>query len=318
GSEGTLGVLTEARLRLVGPRPSWLAVLVPVADDAEAISLTKELRDEAARTRRLGDAGGVDVAAIEYMDGRSLDILREDGVGARVGVVIPPQARALLLVQVDLPASYDRSAALDELASYADAATPGPVARLCRILDARGLLAAAVPALPGEEDRRRALFALREAVPEGVNRRVREAALRSGDPISKSGGDVIVPFDRLEEALARWRRVLEDTGLDAAVWGHLSDGNVHPNLIAADAAGMARARSAQVAIGRIAIELGGSPLAEHGTGRNPGKQQLLEALHGRDGVASMRATRRALDPQGMLAPGVLFDDLAPALFEDPS
>lgn len=307
GSEGTLGVVTQARLRLVGPRPSWLAVLVPVADDAEAISLTRQLREEAGRTRGLGNAGGVDVAAIEYMDGRSLDILREDGVGARVGVAIPPDARALLLVQVDLPPSYDRRAALDELASVADAATPGPVARLCRILEARGLLAAAVPALPGEEDRRRALFALREAVPEGVNRRVREAALRSGEPVAKSGGDVIVPFDRLEEALARWRRVLQDTGLDAAVWGHLSDGNVHPNLIAADASGMERARAAQVAIGRIAIELGGSPLAEHGTGRNPGKQKLLEALHGSAGLDSMRATRRALDPLGLLAPGVLFD-----------
>jgi D-lactate dehydrogenase (cytochrome) len=183
----------------------------------------------------------------------------------------------------------------------------GPVASLCRLLQSRGLLDHALPALPGEEDRRRAFFALREAVPEGVNRRVREAARTSGEPVAKAGGDVVVPFAKLGESLRRYRRICADQGLDCVVWGHVSDGNVHPNLIARDGAQMAAARAAQLAIGLAAIELGGSPLAEHGTGRNPAKKKLLEALHGAAGVDSMRVTRRALDPRGLLAPGVLFD-----------
>ncbi len=348
GSEGTLGVVTEARLRL-GPRPSWLAVLVPVAGDAEAISLTRALRDEGQRTRRAaatrhggdsidGAESGADVAAIEYMDARSLEILREDGIAERCGVPLPPGARALLLVQLELPPSYDRARAVKELAEAsgsedlaeasgsedlakasgseelteasgsASSAARRPIATLCRILERHGLLADAVPALPGEDDRRRALFALREAVPDGVNRRIREAALRTGQAISKSGGDVIVPFEHLEESLVRYRAVLEATGIDSVIWGHISDGNVHPNLIAKSSQEMEIARAAQIAIGRIAIELGGSPLAEHGTGRNPGKKLLLRELHGEAGVESMRATRRALDPDGLFAPGVLFDD----------
>src|SRR6185369_6496766 len=357
GSEGTLGVVTEARLRLA-PRPSWLAVLIPVAGDAEAISLTRELRDEAVRTRRAATDSadrtqcGADVAAIEYMDARSLEILREDGIAERAGVPLPSGARALLLVQLELPPSYDRARAVEELAAAsgseelaaasgseelaaasgsaeraaatgseelaaasgsaesgsASSATSGPIATLCRILERRGLLADAVPALPGENDRRRALFALREAVPDGVNRRIREAALRTGEPIAKSGGDVIVPFEHLEESLVRYRAVLEATGMDSVIWGHISDGNVHPNLIAKSSQEMELARAAQIAIGRIAIELGGSPLAEHGTGRNPGKKLLLRELHGEAGVESMRATRRALDPDGLFAPGVLFDN----------
>jgi D-lactate dehydrogenase (cytochrome) len=289
-------------LRLLPVRPVWFAALVPVASDEEAAALTDDLRAEAALAWK-GDARRADVAAIEYMDERCLAILREDGVPSRVGVPLPPDARALLLVQIELEAAYDRARTVAELE---DPARQGPVAAFCRILERHGLLASAVPALPGEEERRRALFALREAVPEGVNARIRATALRTGEPVSKSGGDVIVPFSRFVEALRRYREVLSQTGLDAAIWGHISDGNVHPNLLAMSAADMERARAAQLAIGSIAIELGGSPLAEHGTGRNPVKQRLLEALHGEAGVASMRATKRALDPGWVLAPGVLF------------
>lgn len=311
GSEGTLAVVTEVRLRLMGPRPVWLTVLVPVADDAQAFALTRELRDAGLRARSASpDSSAVDVAAIEYMDARSVEILREDGVPERVGVAVAADAGALLLVQVELAAHYDQQRAIEELASYADANADGAVAGLCRILDRHGLLDAAIPALPGQTDRQRALFALREAVPEGVNARVRAAALRSSQPVTKSGGDLIVPFERFEEALSRFRGVLAATGLDAAIWGHISDGNLHPNLIAASGGDMEAARAAQMVLGQIAIDLGGSPLAEHGTGRNSAKKQLLESLHGPEGVASMRATKRALDPHWLLAPGVLFDELA--------
>ena len=306
GSEGTLGVLTEVTLRLAGPRPTWMTALLAVADDAEAIALAGELRQEAQRAWR-GDATAADVAAIEYMDARSVEILREDGVPQRVGVRLPAGGGALLLVQVELAPSYDRARAIEELSSATDHHVVGPVATLYRILETHGLVDSAVIALPGEDDRRRALFSLREAVPEGVNARIRAAAVRTGEPVSKAGGDVIVPFDQLEEALSRYRIVIAGTGLDAAIWGHISDGNVHPNLLATCGADMEVARAALLAMGAVAMELGGSPLAEHGTGRNAAKKRLLEALHGADGVESMRAVKRALDPGWLLAPGVLFD-----------
>ena len=58
--------------------------------------------------------------------------------------------------------------------------------------------------------------------------------------------------------------------------------------------------------GARVIRLGGSPLAEHGVGRNAVKQQLLQELYSREGVNEMRRVKRALDPQWKLAPGVVF------------
>ena len=65
-------------------------------------------------------------------------------------------------------------------------------------------------------------------------------------------------------------------------------------------------KEAILAFGREVIRLGGSPLAEHGVGRNPVKQQLLAELYGAEGIDEMRAIKRALDPEWKLAPGVLF------------
>jgi D-lactate dehydrogenase (cytochrome) len=52
--------------------------------------------------------------------------------------------------------------------------------------------------------------------------------------------------------------------------------------------------------------MGGCPLAEHGVGRNPVKQELLRMLYGDAGVEAMRQLKRSLDPDGKLASGVLF------------
>ena len=60
-----------------------------------------------------------------------------------------------------------------------------------------------------------------------------------------------------------------------------------------------------IEIGRASIALGGCPLAEHGVGRSPVKKAMLRLLYGEEGVEAMRAVKRAIDPDGLLAPGVL-------------
>ena len=77
-------------------------------------------------------------------------------------------------------------------------------------------------------------------------------------------------------------------------------------MLARSFADVESGRAAILEVGRAAIRLGGSPLAEHGVGRNRVKQQLLEELYGREGIEDMRAVKRALDPRWTLASGVLF------------
>jgi D-lactate dehydrogenase (cytochrome) len=102
------------------------------------------------------------------------------------------------------------------------------------------------------------------------------------------------------------RQLFAERGLDLAVWGHISDGNVHPNVIPGTADDVRRGREAILALGDAVIAMGGSPLAEHGVGRNPIKQQLLRRLYGQSGIDAMRAIKLSLDPHDTLARGVIF------------
>lgn len=309
GSEGTLGIVTSVTLDVLPRCPEVGCVLTACRDEAQAVALASRLRDESIRTRRDQDPDGLDVIAIEHMDRRCIALLRDDGAAKRLGVVIPREADVMLLAQVEFPPGTTPARVYDDVASVADGpasnTSDSPVVRLCRVIAEFDLLDATEIVAPGDAARASALIALREAVPEGVNRRVGIAKRTVDDTIEKTAADMVVPYSQLGESLTLFRHAFESRGLDYAIWGHLSDANMHPNVIPRSADDVRRGKDAILECGRAVIQLGGCPLAEHGVGRNPVKQALLRQLYGESGIAEMYAVKRALDPSRKLAPGVL-------------
>jgi D-lactate dehydrogenase (cytochrome) len=117
---------------------------------------------------------------------------------------------------------------------------------------------------------------------------------------------MIVPFGRVADSLSLYRRAFDSRGLEHAIWGHVSDGNLHPNVLPQSLDDVRKGESAILEIARGVIAMGGAPLAEHGVGRSPLKQRLLREMYGDQGIDEMRAVKRALDPAWKLSPGVLF------------
>jgi D-lactate dehydrogenase (cytochrome) len=307
GSEGTLGVITEATLRVVASRPAVCLAFVPFNDRPAALGVVRRLRDAAAEAWRTGDPHGLDVSAIEHMDRRSLALLREDGADRRFGVRIPPDAAIALLITLELLPGTTAADAFDEIGRAREPAAPDTrLTRFCRVLDEAGVLDAVEIAVPGDHARAAQLVALREEVPAAVNARVGRAKHDVDPLIAKTAADMIVPFESLDTLMTLYDSEFERRGLDAAVWGHISDGNLHPNIIPRSLADVESGKEAILAFGRQVIRLGGSPLAEHGVGRHPIKQQLLAEMYGPEGIDQMRAIKRALDPEWKMAPGVLF------------
>ena len=307
GSEGTLGVVTEATLRVLPVRPAMCLAFVPFALRAGALAFVRQVRCLARDTWRTHDPNGIDVSAIEHMDARCLELIREDGVDRNQGVTIPAGTEMALLVTLELPPGTSGARAYEEIGSAREPdAADGPLRRFCRLLDAAGVLDEVEVAVPGDDARASQLLAVREAVPASVNQRVGRAKQTIDTAIEKTAADMVVPFDRLEELLTAYETAFGARGLDVAIWGHISDGNLHPNVIPRSLADVQNGKAVILELGREAIRLGGAPLAEHGVGRNRVKQRLLEQLYGREGIEEMRAVKQAIDPEWKLAPGVLF------------
>ena len=154
GSEGTLGVITEVEMRL-RPRPPLLVGLSAFTTERGALRAVGALREASRRARASGDPRDLDVAAIESLDRRSLELLREDGKDREAGVRIPADAETVLLYQVDLPVGSDATAAMAQIERWDEAAAPDTgLGRLCRLLSEHGALDTTELALPGERPRR--------------------------------------------------------------------------------------------------------------------------------------------------------------------
>ncbi len=306
GSEGTLGVVTSVTLDILPCPPELCLILIALDDEPQAVRVASQLRDASIQTRRARERHGLDVVAIEYMDRRCLELLRE-GTDRRTALTVPAAAGVVLLAQVELEPNTTAAQVHQEVGLAASAEAPDtPIVRLCRLLDAEGLLQATELAAPGDRTRAAELLAFREAVPEAVNRRVGIAKRTVDDTIEKTAADMIVPYPRFADSLSLFRDAFESRGLDYAIWGHISDANLHPNLLPRTAKDVRLGQDAILACGREIIRFGGCPLAEHGVGRNLTKQALLRQLYDDAGIEQMRAVKRALDPAGKLAPGVLF------------
>ena len=211
---------------------------------------------------------GVEPCTLELMDRTTIRAV--DDVH---GLGLDRDAAAMLLIESDLP-GVAAGLAL-EIA-----------ARAC---DAAGATASVIAADPREADW------LRQA------RRLALRALERQGTVRME--DVGVPRGRVPELLAAIERVAAEQGLTIATFGHVGDGNLHPNIILDrdDPDGEAKLGRATDALYRAAIELGGTVTAEHGIGLS--RRDYLELQRGAGAVAMMRSIKTALDPLGILNPG---------------
>jgi FAD/FMN-containing dehydrogenase len=260
GSEGTLGVITRVRLKLVPQLPARAVALVAVEGTAAALSLLARLRTTVAT-----------LSAAELIFASGVELVRESaGLAAPFAEEYP----AYLLVEC-----ADRSDPTDELV---EALGEAP-----EVQDAT---------IAGDAAGARALWRYRETHTEAIN--------AAGVPIKL---DVAVPVARLPELIDRLPDVIDPAAPAARtiVFGHLNEGNVHVNVLGVLGApgGDGRAEAVEDAVLRLVGSLGGTISSEHGVGR--AKTGWLGLSRTPAEIAAMSSIKRALDPQGLLGPGVL-------------
>jgi glycolate oxidase subunit GlcD len=266
GSEGTLGVITAVRLRLL-PSPE------------RAIALVVFLRTLEEGCAAIGDifAAGLRPSVLDFLDGATLAICAPAYPGAHdrspadTGAGgVPTEAGFALILEFDgtrAEVEVQREALLELLAEPAIAVhEPADAEALWRWRD-------------------------------GVNPTV--TAARG----AKVSGDVVFPRERLQEGLERFAEIAARRGLPSCAWGHGGEGNVHATVLVdpGSEAELDAAEAVSEELYALAAELGGSVAGEHGVGWI--KRGLLPSQWDRRAVELHEEIKRVFDPKGLLNPG---------------
>jgi FAD/FMN-containing dehydrogenase len=268
GSEGTLGVITAASLRLFPVPAETGAAVMAVAGPAAALDLL------ARAQARLAEG----ISAFELIGRTGPEFLAETMPSVRQP--LDPAPEWMVLIEVGLPAGLEAAAALEAL--FAEGYEAGLVSD--------GVIA--------QSEAQRAEFrAMREAIPE-ANRLIGAVASH----------DIALPLGAVAEFIARAGPALARIdAFRINCFGHLGDGNLHYNVFPLPGHSRAdhehQRDAIKTCVHDLVHELDGSVSAEHGIGRL--KVADLERYGDPARLAAMRAIKAALDPGGIMNPGAV-------------
>jgi FAD/FMN-containing dehydrogenase len=268
GSEGTLGIITAAALKLF-PRPREKATALVALPDIAAVAGLFRLTEERAHSG---------LTAFEFMSRLSIELVTKHVPGTRLPLKTP--APWYVLIEIS--------------SAESDGAASLMMERLLVEAGDKKLVSDAV--LAGSLAQAQSLWRLRETASE--------AQKPEGGSIKH---DVSVPVARIPEFLSRAGPVVDAVcaGARPVVFGHFGDGNVHYNV--SQPPGMDKARFLALwdqmagAVHDLVAEMGGSISAEHGIGQM--KRTDLVRYKSPVELALMRKIKAALDPKGILNPG---------------
>ncbi|MFI0849040.1 FAD-binding oxidoreductase [Mesorhizobium sp. IMUNJ 23232] len=268
GSEGTLGIVTRAVLRLYPAPKQRSTALLALPDLRSAVAFGALLRGEAAEF----------TSGIEFLS----DVGLEMALRHIPKLSFPLDTRAAAYVLVELTSSSARVPLDDILSSALEDGM-----ELGLVLD--GTIAMS-------DAQRSHFWQLREEQPEGQ----RIEGLQLKHDISVPAGSIAM---FVEEGGAICEQILP--GVRINPFGHLADGNIHFNLSPpigrSDFAGKAEELGNELAA--LAARMGGSFAAEHGLGRS--KIGLADRIRSPIDRDLMRRIKAAFDPAGLMNPGVL-------------
>lgn len=272
GAEGTLGVVVGATMRLCRPPAGTVVALCAVPDDAAIVKLFARVRRDAP-----------DLSAFECFDhGCVAHVLHHRGQEGAGPFQEPSPRNVLIELEYEEGAEESRTERLTEI--LGDAVEAGEV---------DDAVLAATPA------QGRDLWALREDISESLH------------GFTPHKADIALPVAKVAEFLAAWRPLMDKKlpGMEAVVFGHVGDGNLHLNVLRPKEMGLAAfldaCHAADPDVYGLVRDHGGSVSAEHGIGLL--KRDYLGFTRDPQEVGLMRAIKQAFDPKGLMNPGKIFD-----------
>ena len=274
GSEGTLGVITKIKVKLVLFPDDILSSVTFFNDEKNALSFIKKARDISYDTRSKKDANSIDALALEFFDGNSLNFLKENNSR------IPPDSRAAVWFEQEI--NSNEELLLEKWINL--------------INEFNGDEESAWFAFSDSDKKN--IMQFRHSLPEKVNEYISKNNMR------KLGTDVAVPHNKFEELYYFSKDEVEKENLHYVIFGHFGNSHMHLNMLPKDQNEYVTGKSIYKKICTKAIELKGTVSAEHGIGKI--KTEYLLEMYGVENIKKMFNLKRRLDPSLILGRGNIF------------
>ncbi len=289
GSEGTLGVVVDAELKLLEKPAGLLSGVVFFDDHQRLLSFVRETRNLSLTNRAssisipagLGSSGRalkeLDARVLEYFDRESLSFLRQRYP------LIPEAAVGAIFFEQEITEETE-----DELLNV-----------WYEWLGSHGALLEQSWFASNEQDRAK-LREFRHQLPVLMNEWFARYQQR------KVSTDMSVPDAEFPAMLGFYKETLAASGLRYTVFGHIGDNHVHVNILPRNDDEGAKAREIYLRFVRHAVQVGGTISAEHGIGKL--KREYLRELYSEKHLREMAALKKAFDPAGILGRGNIFSE----------
>lgn len=284
GSQGTLGIVTEATLGTVPHNPNTTLIAAFIDDLSLAERVVAELRKLSEKP-----------SAIEVVDSHLLDFVQAHNPNQLRGILAPPFPKLVLLIEFD---------------NVSERTQKRMAKKATKILHKHDVKYQ----LETDPQKRDEMWKIRHSASsvlahsEGTTRAL---------PIIEDG---VVPMDRFKDYIEAVYAMFARHNLQAAVWGHAGNANLHiqPFLDLGQLGDRQKIFKLIDEYYKMVIELGGSTSGEHNDGRLRGP--YLEKLYGADMYDLFVKVKQIFDPFGTLNSGVKInvgiDDIKPILREE--
>lgn len=281
GSEGTLGIIAEIEFKLLPKPEGFLSGIIFFKENQDLLNFVDEARKISFETRKIRNPKSeirnqIDATLLEYFDDQALNFIKE-----KFAEVPENMAGAVFFEQETNEETEDSLfEQWNELLEKHNAEVDSSW-------------------FTTTEDDRQKMRDFRHALPVAVNEWIVRHKQR------KVSTDIAVPDENFASLLNFYKTILNDSGLQYVIFGHIGDNHVHVNVLPKDAAEAEKARHLYGRFIAQGIMLGGTISAEHGIGKI--KSKYLNVMYGERYLNEMAELKKSLDPKGILGRDNIFD-----------
>jgi len=275
GSEGTLGIITSTKVRLIPLPEKMLSCVAFFTAENDALDFIDE-----ARTITLAKDNSlhsIHARSLEYFDDDSLRFL-----SSRFSQT-PGAASAAVWFEQEMTASTE-DGIIEQWMNL--------------ILAHNGLEDNIWYASSGKELENIHVF--RHSISSMVNEYITRKGLR------KLGTDTAVPAAAFREFYFGCKELVHSHIIDSVAYGHFGDSHVHLNMLPKNEEEFQLGKSLYAEICKRAVALGGTISAEHGVGKI--KREMFKLMYPPETIAAMAGIKKILDPNYILNRGNIFDE----------